>query len=119
MRLVLNLTRSRPIFLESVYKPLLLQLPCFGCYGVRLRKTAFHRSAATPYAILLALLVSAQSRKASLQRVYKHFLSVYNRLDVIEKDIKSVVRIHNLDEEMTAVYERLKRVEAVTGVVQS
>jgi len=60
--------------LESVHKPLLLQLSYFGCYGVRLRKTAFHRSVATAYAVLLAFLVSAQSRKASLRRVCKHFL---------------------------------------------
>jgi len=45
--------------------------------------------------------------------------SVNSRLDAIEKDIKSVVRIYNLDEEMAAVYERLKRVEIATGIGQN
>lgn len=45
--------------------------------------------------------------------------NVNSRLDVIEKNIKSVVRIHNLDEEMTAVYERLKRVEVAVGIGKS
>jgi predicted nucleic acid-binding Zn-ribbon protein len=34
----------------------------------------------------------------------------------IEKDLKSVVRVHNLDEEMTMVYDRLKAVEQKVGI---
>jgi predicted nucleic acid-binding Zn-ribbon protein len=34
-----------------------------------------------------------------------------SRLDIIEKDLKTVVRIYNLDEEMSAVYDRISRIE--------
>jgi hypothetical protein len=35
----------------------------------------------------------------------------------IEKDLKSVVRIHNLDEEMSTVYNRLNTLEQKIGIV--
>lgn len=41
---------------------------------------------------------------------------IEQRLDGIEKDLKSVVRIYNLDEEMSAVYERIQRLEQKTGI---
>ena len=36
--------------------------------------------------------------------------------ETIEKDLKSVVRIYNLDEEMSAVYDRLKHLEEKAGI---
>lgn len=41
---------------------------------------------------------------------------VDSRLDVIEKDLKSVVRIYNLDEEMKSVYERIQHLEQKVGI---
>lgn len=36
--------------------------------------------------------------------------------ETIERDLKKVIRVHNLDEEMTAVYTRLKRLEEAAGI---
>lgn len=48
---------------------------------------------------------------------YEFRKEMNSRFDAIEKDIKSVVRIYNLDEEMNAVYARLKQLEQVAGIV--
>lgn len=51
-----------------------------------------------------------------MQEVFPTRLEINSRFDAIEKDLKSVVRIYNLDEEMNAVYARLKLLEQVAGI---
>ena len=51
-----------------------------------------------------------------MQEVFPTRLEINSRFDAIEKDLKSVVRIYNLDEEMSTVYDRIKRLEQKVGI---
>src|SRR3989344_5700685 len=52
---------------------------------------------------------------ATKEETYEFRKEMNARFDAIEKDLKSVVRIYNLDEEMNAVYARLKQLEQTAG----
>lgn len=55
---------------------------------------------------------------ATAEDIHEFRKEINARFDTIEKDLKSVVRIYNLDEEMAAVYARLQRLETKVGVQQ-